>query len=95
MKKSLSILALAAAVIIASCGKDKEEVKPGTTIPTPKTKTEMLTAGKWQISGGTYKYNVMGMVDSGNIMDDMEACEKDTGRTLLVRLFLFAFFTVS
>lgn len=76
MKKIHYVLAIAAsALFVTSCDKNKDKVDDKT--PKAKTKTELLTAGKWQMSAGTVSYTVMGQNMSHDIFKDMEACAKD------------------
>jgi len=74
MKKIHYALAIAAtALFVTSCDKEKDKVEE----PKAKTKTELITAGKWQMSAGTLTMNNMGVDTTYDLFADMEACEKD------------------
>lgn len=76
MKKIHYVLAIAAsALFVTSCDKNKDKVDDKT--PKAKTKTELLTAGKWQMTAGTVSYTVMGQNMTHDTYKDMEACSKD------------------
>ena len=74
MKKINYLLAFGAcASLLVSCD-------PETVTPEPakeKTKTEMLTGGKWQMSAGTDTYLEDGVERKVNTYSEMDACDKD------------------
>ena len=74
--KKFSILAVAATILLVSCD-PKEKNKNNEVTPKAKTKTELLTAGKWQMTAGTLTTTVMGQTTTQDMYKDMEACEKD------------------
>lgn len=78
MYKLQSIIAIAAIALFASCDKTKETVdNNNNNTPKAKTKTELLAAGKWQLTGLTESYKMNGQEISEDYFNEMDACEKD------------------
>lgn len=74
--KKMSILAIAATALLVSC--DPKEKNPNNNVtPKPKTKTDLMTAGKWQMTAGAITYTVLGQTNTDDFFKDLEACEKD------------------
>lgn len=76
MKKIHFALAIAASALFVTSCTDKSK-DDETVTPKAKTKTELITAGKWQMSAATLTMNDNGVDTTYDFFADMEACEKD------------------
>ena len=76
MKKIHFALAIAASALFVTSCTDKSK-DDETVTPKAKTKTELITAGKWQMSAGTLTMTENGKDTTYDFFADMEACTKD------------------
>ena len=78
MRSMRYIAAVSALVLMFSCKKNKDDSI------SPKTKTELITAGPWKrtalVSTPAYDWNADGTFDT-NILNTMFPCEKDNFET--------------
>lgn len=79
MYKLQSIIAITAIALFASCDKTKDNVDNNNNNNTPKakTKTELLSAGKWKLTALTESYEMSGQKVTEDYYKDMEDCSKD------------------
>lgn len=74
--KKMSILAIAATALLVSCDPKKKDENKDLT-PKAKTRTELLTAGKWQVTASKTTVTAMGQTTTEDDFIDMDACDKD------------------
>lgn len=73
MKKIFVLAAITTATMFTACNKKKDKPEP----PKTKTRTELLTSGKWQLKGYEEEYKDSARTVTEDYYDDLEPCFKD------------------